>query len=220
MTLTLLLLAAGAVWLYRNRRYRPGAGASSAARARKLRTPAVRIAALFNITTRAGKLAADCDAGAAGERRTAARINPLRRTGWTILHDLALPASAANVDHLAISPNGVVILPDTKRWSRRWPIRIINGRLFHGTRDVTERLNGLRYEARTVASLIGVPVIPLVLMDGAPVEGGELLLDGIRIVPAERACTVLRRLGAGRSHGTAAELSRRARQHLQPYRKA
>ena len=44
--------------------------------------------------------------GAAGERRTARLLGPLERHGWAILHDLALPGSRANLDHLVIGPGG------------------------------------------------------------------------------------------------------------------
>jgi hypothetical protein len=36
--------------------------------------------------------------GAAGERRTARLLAPLERQGWAVLHDLAIPGSAANID--------------------------------------------------------------------------------------------------------------------------
>jgi hypothetical protein len=42
--------------------------------------------------------------GAAGERRTARLLDPLERHGWAVLHDLAVPGSRANIDHLVIGP--------------------------------------------------------------------------------------------------------------------
>jgi hypothetical protein len=44
--------------------------------------------------------------GAAGERHTARLLGPLERHGWAILHDLGLPGSRANIDHLMIGPVG------------------------------------------------------------------------------------------------------------------
>ncbi|WP_320784170.1 nuclease-related domain-containing protein [Streptomyces sp. CRN 30] len=178
----------------RSRSRHGGAGASAAARARQLRTPTVRLAEHLGIPTRRGRQAARWAAGAEGERRTAVRLAPLTRAGWTILHDRALPGSPANLDHLAISPHGVVVLPDTKRWSARWPVTETGGRLFHGDLDVTGRLNGLRYEAARVAELLGTRVIPVALVDGAPLPDGPLRLNGIAIVPAEDACHHLRAL--------------------------
>jgi hypothetical protein len=38
--------------------------------------------------------------GAAGERRTARLLAPLERHGWAVLHDLTIPGSQDNLDHL------------------------------------------------------------------------------------------------------------------------
>jgi hypothetical protein len=47
--------------------------------------------------------------GAAGERRTARLLAPLERRDWAVLHDLAIPGSAANIDHLV--SRGVTVVP-------------------------------------------------------------------------------------------------------------
>uniref|UniRef100_UPI0005BC28A9 nuclease-related domain-containing protein n=1 Tax=Streptomyces sp. NRRL WC-3725 TaxID=1463933 RepID=UPI0005BC28A9 len=154
-----------------------------------------------------------------GERRTAALLSPLRREGWAILHDRALPGTRANVDHLAIGPGGAVALVDSKRWSARWRLRVVNGRLLHGSHDVTDRLNGTRYETAAVAELLRTPVVPLVVVHGAPVDGGELVADGVRIVPADRAASVLRSLDRTGPSSSSTHLAARANRLLPPYRK-
>jgi Nuclease-related domain len=53
--------------------------------------------------------------GATGERRTARLLSQLERHGWAILHDLAVPGSRANIDHLAIGPGGVFVI-DSKQY--------------------------------------------------------------------------------------------------------
>jgi hypothetical protein len=216
----IIVIAAIAAWLlYRHQRPQTGAGASAEARARQLRSPLIRLADAVGIQTRRGRQAARYRAGAEGERRTAARLAPLRNEGWTILHDRALPAGRANVDHLAISPLGTVILPDTKRWSARYRLRVVDGRLLHGNLDVTDRLRGLRHETAVVSNALGVPVTPLVIMDGAPIDGGELTLGGIRIVPADRACAVLRILGRISGQRHAGEISNAAERLFPPHTK-
>lgn len=199
MTLALVLVAAAAGAWYVQARRRPGAGASAAARARRLRTPLVRLAELAGISTARGRQATKWAQGAKGERATAALLEVLARQGWTVLHDRALPHGRANVDHLAISPGGLVFVVDSKQWDRRFRVRAVRGRLLHGTRDVTARLDGLRHEAATVARVLGAPVLPVVAMHGAPVEGGELLVDGIRILPASRLAPMLRALARRRA---------------------
>lgn len=178
-------------------RTRPGRpGASAAARARRLRTPAVRIAAALGYSTRRGRLADRYAAGAAGEEYVARLLARLEREGWQFLYDRALPHSDANVDVIAISPRGIVYILDPKQWSARHRLRVVDGRLLHGQRDVTARLGGLKYETRQVARLLDVRPVPVVVMVGALTRGLQLRVDGIRIVPADDVCDVLRRLDA------------------------
>jgi hypothetical protein len=68
--------------------------------------------------------------GAAGERRTAQLLGPLERHGWAILHDLAVPRSQANLDHLLIGPGGVFVI-DSKHYRGRLQLDP-TGRLWHG----------------------------------------------------------------------------------------
>ena len=55
--------------------------------------------------------------GAKGEQLTARRLRRLGR-GWTVFHDLAIPGSRANADHLAIGPSGLFLI-DTKHYRGR-----------------------------------------------------------------------------------------------------
>jgi len=68
--------------------------------------------------------------GAAGERRTARLLDPLARHGWAVLHDLAIPGSQANLDHLVIGPGGVFVI-DSKQYRGRLQLDP-TGRLWHG----------------------------------------------------------------------------------------
>jgi hypothetical protein len=54
--------------------------------------------------------------GAHGERRTARLLERLTRDGFVVFHDLAVPGSLANVDHLAIGPTGIFVI-DSKQWT-------------------------------------------------------------------------------------------------------
>lgn len=219
ITILFIAAAVGAYLYFRRPSRHPGPGASAAARARALRTPLVRLATAIGIDTRSERLASNSAAGSVGEQMTATLIDPLSGEGWTVLHDRALPRSRANVDHLVISPGGVVILPDSKLWSGRpgFRVRIVGGRLLHGQLDVTDRLRGIRHEADTVSRVLRVPVIPLVVVHGAPVDGGELVLDGLRIIPADRALSVLRALGRTPAQHPPRGLADRANRLLPPY---
>lgn len=119
-----------------------------------------------------------------------------------------------------VSPTGIVIMPDSKLWTSRYQLRLVNGRLLHGTWDVTRRLDSARYEAAAVSDALGVPVIPLISMDGPPIPAGELVVDGLLIVPADRLCVVLRDLNRTRGHRRGADpaaLADRAEHLLPPY---
>jgi Nuclease-related domain len=50
------------------------------------------------------------------ERRTARLLDRLTRDGYVIFHDLAVPGSPANVDHLVIGPTGLFVV-DSKQWT-------------------------------------------------------------------------------------------------------
>jgi len=45
--------------------------------------------------------------GAGGERQTARLLDRLSRDGYQVVHDLAMPGSPANIDHLVVGPSGV-----------------------------------------------------------------------------------------------------------------
>jgi Nuclease-related domain len=68
--------------------------------------------------------------GAQGEQRTARLLAPLERRGWAVLHDLAIPGSRANIDHLVIGPGGVVVI-DSKQYRGRLRLDS-HGFLWHG----------------------------------------------------------------------------------------
>lgn len=58
------------------------------------------------------------DVAAAGELRTAKALDAAagRRGGFTVLHDLTLPGSRANIDHVVVFASNVLLL-DTKVWA-------------------------------------------------------------------------------------------------------
>src|SRR5690625_2759836 len=75
---------------------------------------AVLGAAAAGLWQRGRGVAARWRMGATGERRTGRTLDRLRRRGWTVLHDRALPTGRANVDHLLVAPDGSVWNVDSK----------------------------------------------------------------------------------------------------------
>ncbi len=120
--------------------------------------------------------------GARGERRTARRLRRLVRRGYVAFHDLAMPGSRANIDHLLIGPTGVFVI-DSKQYSGRIQ-QTPDGHVWHNHYPMDEQLRMVRDEARAVETILGVPVIPLLCVHGASVQWGGLNAQGVAIVPA------------------------------------
>ncbi len=120
--------------------------------------------------------------GARGERRTARRLRRLVRRGYVAFHDLAMPGSRANIDHLLIGPTGVFVI-DSKQYTGR--IRQTpDGHVWHNYYPMDEQLQTVRAEAQAVETILDTPVIPLLCVHGASVQWGGLAAQGVAIVPA------------------------------------
>jgi hypothetical protein len=107
-------------------------------------------------------------AGAAGERRTARFLAGLERQGWAVLHDLAVPGSQANIDHLVIGPRGVFAI-DSKQYRGRLQLDAV-GRLWHGRYPLAPALRAASWEADQAAQILpdpGMAVVPIVAIHGA-----------------------------------------------------
>ena len=133
--------------------------------------------------------------GATGERRTARLLNQLERHGWAVLHDLAVPGSRANIDHLVIGPGGVFVIDSKLYRGRLQPDP--TGRLWHGRYPLAPTLQAVSFEADQAAQVLpspGVVVRPIIAIHGAQVPWGKLVMDGVPVVPAQRLPGMLRAL--------------------------
>jgi hypothetical protein len=133
--------------------------------------------------------------GAAGERHVARLLTPLDANGWTVLHDLRVPGSAANIDHVVIGLPGVFVV-DAKRY--RGPLWLSHdGGLWHGRYPLAAALSATRWEADKVHATLGAPdvdVVPIVAVVGAPVPFGQVSIHGIPVVAAHSLPGMLRAL--------------------------
>jgi hypothetical protein len=135
--------------------------------------------------------------GAVGERRTARLLGQLEREGWATLHDLAVPGSRANLDHLAIGPGGVFVI-DSKQYRGRLQLDP-SGRLWHGHYPLDPALRAVSFEADQAAQVLTDPevlVVPIVAVHGARVPWGKIVVNGVPVVPARRLPSMLRALPA------------------------
>jgi Nuclease-related domain len=126
--------------------------------------------------------------GAVGERRTARLLAGLERQGWAIQHDLAVPGSRANLDHLVIGPGGVFVV-DSKQYRGRFKVDP-TGRLWHGRYPSAPTLRAVSFEADRAAQVLADPqvVVPIVAVHGLQVPWGKVVIDGVPVVSARRQC--------------------------------
>jgi hypothetical protein len=125
--------------------------------------------------------------GSVGEVATAGELAALSRR-WTVRHDLAIPGSRANLDHVVIGPGGVWVI-DSKAY---------RARLRPGWRSVRigeRRMEtaSVAWEAQVVADRLGVSVRPLVAVHGHGLPARGRRVGGVRVVPATRVVPRLRR---------------------------
>lgn len=125
--------------------------------------------------------------GAEGEELTAELLAPIRYLGWVVLHDLRVPGSAANVDHLVIGPSRVWLI-DSK--ARRGRIKVLgDGRLWYGRTCLDDSLAVVRWTAQSVGRVLttrsasdAVVVQPVVCVHGARLPLSPLSWDGVVLV--------------------------------------
>jgi hypothetical protein len=155
--------------------------------------------------------------GAAGERRTARLLAPLERRGWAVLHDLAIPGSAANLDHLVIGPGGVVVIDSKQYWGRLRLDR--DGMVWHGRHLLVPVLRKVLWQADQADEVLGVAdvqVAAVVAVHGASVPWGRLHADGVTVAPARRVPDLLQALPPILGPERVAWLADRARLRFHP----
>lgn len=132
--------------------------------------------------------------GAAGERSTAAELDRLASRRWRVWHDLRVPYSRANIDHLVVGRTGVWVI-DTKTTraavTAGWRGVRFGGRRFDPA--------ALRWEAEQVGELLAeetggpVPVRRLVVVHGSGLRAKGGRAGGVRVLPPEALVARLRR---------------------------
>jgi hypothetical protein len=120
--------------------------------------------------------------GAHGERGTARLLDRLTREGYVVFHDLAVPGSPANVDHLVIGRTGLFVI-DSKQWTGSVH-QSGDGLVWHNHYPLDRTLAMVRWEATAVGRLLGTRVATLLCVHGAHIQGGGLHAQGVAIVPA------------------------------------
>jgi len=96
--------------------------------------------------------------GARGEAAVAGSLEARTAGGPTVLlHDRRMPRGHGNIDHLAISPNGIFVI-DAKDWKGKVSISaplLGKSKLFIEGRDRTKLVDGLDRQVAAVESALG-----------------------------------------------------------------
>jgi Nuclease-related domain len=133
--------------------------------------------------------------GAHGERATASRLRRLERQGYVVLHDLQVPGSRANVDHLAVGPAGVFVI-DSKRYSGRLSLGP-DGMLWYGRYPLAQQLATAVWTSLRVAEALQLPpeepIVPLLVIHRAAVPWGGLTVAGVQVIPPSALADTLGR---------------------------
>jgi hypothetical protein len=152
--------------------------------------------------------------GAAGERHVARLLEPLVEHGWGVHHDLRVPGSKANIDHVVVGPPGIFVV-DAKHYSGRLRLSR-DGQLWHGRYLLAPALSTTRWEADKLQAVIGaadIAVTPIVAVWGAAVPWGQVTATGVTVVAARRLAGMLRSLPPSltpeRAREVAAQINRR-----------
>jgi hypothetical protein len=175
------------------------------------------MAAGWGLRFRASPDASAWRRSAMGERHTARLLDPLERQGWAVLHDLAIPGSQANLDHLVIGPGGVFVI-DSKLYRGRLQLDRF-GQLWHGRCPLAPALRAASFEADQAAQVLpdpGVAVVPIMAIHGVPVPWGKVVMDGVPVVSARRLPSMLRALPVVLGAEQVAGLANQARIRFRP----
>jgi Nuclease-related domain len=134
-----------------------------------------------------------------------------------VLHDLAIPGTQANIDHLVIGPGGVLVI-DSKHY--RGQLRLDRyGMVWHGRHLLVSALRKVLWQADQadeVLSIADIQVAAIVAIRGASVPWGLVQADGVTIVPARRVPDLLQALPSILGPERVAWLADRARLRFRP----
>ena len=103
------------------------------------------------------------DAVAEDERATGQRLQELSQP-YAILHDLKLPGTQGNIDHVVVGPGGAFVVA-TRRFADQIEFR--EGTLHSGGRSLQAELAGVAAIAAQLTDVLGTPVVPVVGFHGS-----------------------------------------------------
>lgn len=145
--------------------------------------------------------------GARGERIVGARLDELRNEDMAVFHDLRVPGTRANIDHVVVAPSGIHVI-DPKLYKGRVELKDKGGlfrsdvRLLVGGRDRTKLVEKLASQILVVDRVtvdVALPTVVTPVLCFVEAEWGiftkPLQLSGVHILWPKALMKLLRRPG-------------------------
>ncbi len=137
--------------------------------------------------------------GAVGEQMTGRELERLEKDGFRTLHDLQLPGSRANIDHVVIGPTGVFTV-ETKSYAGRVVIERTTVKHNGRRRDkIVPQALGQAAAVRAVLGdelrTLGVDILPVVCVHRATIRTGwfqKPVIEGVRFCSGRGLAKTLR----------------------------
>lgn len=153
--------------------------------------------------------------GAIGEELTADLLARLP-AGFIVRHDLRLPGSRANIDHLVIGPSGVFTI-ETKHY--RADVDIRRDGVWSRGRRLDKVVAQAQRQSQAVARVLDVPVQAVVVIHGGRVSidrGAAAVVDGVRFCSGRRLLQAVTERPATLSEVDVARLCRTVDERFRP----
>jgi Nuclease-related domain len=136
----------------------------------------------------------------AARRRTRRQLRKLERAGYRAEHNVLIPGSEDQIDHLVIGPAGVFAI-DSEGWDRRLPVRATRGtQLWHGPFSMKDRLEHARWESERAAARLSsalgtqVTVRPAMAVYGPKLPWDVSTIRDVDVFSGRRLRRYLRRV--------------------------
>lgn len=165
------------------------------------------------------------NSGALGEERLGQGLDSRVSDSVQLLHDRRIPGTRANIDHLAVTPSGVLVI-DAKRYVGKRPALVVEGGLLRprvekltvGSRDQTKLVEGVLKQVQLVANIVGdaFPVRGILCFIEAdwPLIGGAFTVRGVDVLWPKKLYSCL--ATGGPSSGRVPEVHARLAKALPP----
>jgi len=125
--------------------------------------------------------------GAAGERATAATLANLPMS-FVVFHDLHVPGSPANIDHLVIGPTGVFVI-DSKAYTGR--LTASGDTLWSGRHPIRREVDTINFIAGRVAAHLQIQARPVLCFTAATLPQRRFQMGAVTAVGTTELMTLL-----------------------------